>query len=1096
MSSSLDLSLYTNLTKESFTLVEPTLVIAKEPSFFIYSEDLGLLLCSTCRYFLLSISPRALREHLSEFHPLYYTSKIKGVKDSPIIASLASLEAISLRSLSRLPSNTYYFKDLEITFNSYFCKVCSYITISLHEFRRHVAKTHDNTVKGKAIDRAYLLANLPIQYLYTPLKLGPFIPKLPELASLATFSTLDSSTTSNIEIETPSKRRALIKDYNLESEAYNSSLIKNTSIREIYGFIYFFKIDKFIKDKDIPLLLEDVKIDSLLKSTSRDNRYLVYLRERTYIIYNNASNKIESFPPSSRNRLVYNPTKELNDLAYEFSKHKSSRSNTTYFRELARFIIYLVRLYKARENLVEEEENNNYEPELSSITNSIILLLLEYRDKALAKELSLEEEEEIDRLIVRLVYSILNTSISYTTLNTSTFKNPLITYYILRNINDDLSFKNPTLWRQLGTILVYNLRLTVIALVSLNEIKAKKLNKSFNLEDEFNRLYKETLDYNINKSYKELYRIYIYIRRYIYNRTSIRNPIIEIDENSFLINNSLIKIDSLRSLYSSLLERLESLLYNHLLFFTKSLTNKLLGVTIPLESLSDDLSFITPNKSLLDNSSFLPYKDLYLDLALDRGSIINQYFLPRNPPKPTIEDFNKSKLKEYTLIRDSFIKLLFITTYLFIGSPTRGTEISIIRYINSIEFPRNIFLDPTNPSVILINLAWSKNRDITRIQNENIRILPRALSRVYIYYLTLVVPFYNFIKRKYYNIIEISPYIFEINNKILDSTLLSNLLAKETSKALDIKKGLTLSPLRDLLIYIISSRITDKDLFKSTSSSKDYRDSSIEDILANHSSKTREENYGRTTDLFSNTTRSILYRSKALSTLYFHYFKIDTLRDLLDIVELETSLSLTKVKNLAKEIDLDLELEKRYSLTNSSTLATTRERRLNSSSYNYNEDINSLSSSSNSYIEEREEEEEIEELEEEREEREEDIIYPSSPPYNTILFNASSPLTIREKDRGKNKEIVRSTTPTLLSRTKRDRAITLTKSPKIVKKARELVIELPLKPLNYNEYRLVEDKASSIFSTSSTSLYREENREEEREEEEEEEEEEKKKRRI
>jgi hypothetical protein len=169
MSSSLDLSLYTNLTKESFTLVEPTLVIAKEPSFFIYSEDLGLLLCSTCRYFLLSISPRALREHLSEFHPLYYTSKIKGVKDSPIIASLASLEAISLRSLSRLPSNTYYFKDLEITFNSYFCKVCSYITISLHEFRRHVAKTHDNTVKGKAIDRAYLLANLPIQYLYTPL---------------------------------------------------------------------------------------------------------------------------------------------------------------------------------------------------------------------------------------------------------------------------------------------------------------------------------------------------------------------------------------------------------------------------------------------------------------------------------------------------------------------------------------------------------------------------------------------------------------------------------------------------------------------------------------------------------------------------------------------------------------------------------------------------------------------------------------------------------------------------------------------------------------------------------------------------------------
>jgi hypothetical protein len=102
MSSSLDLSLYTSLTKDSFKVVEPTLVIPKEPSFFYYNKDLKLLLCSSCRYFLRSLKERTIREHLRDHHNIYYSNNIKGSKDSPIIKALTKLDNIELNSIEKI----------------------------------------------------------------------------------------------------------------------------------------------------------------------------------------------------------------------------------------------------------------------------------------------------------------------------------------------------------------------------------------------------------------------------------------------------------------------------------------------------------------------------------------------------------------------------------------------------------------------------------------------------------------------------------------------------------------------------------------------------------------------------------------------------------------------------------------------------------------------------------------------------------------------------------------------------------------------------------------------------------------------------------
>lgn len=165
MSSTLDLTRYINLTKESFTLVEPTKVIVKEPIFFSFNQDIGLILCTTCRYFLLATTERTIRSHLRDNHPIYYNTNIKNKKDkknSAIISNLSTTTTRPINTRTKVPNNKYYFTDLDLYFNTLLCNVYSFITINKAEFRKHVQNTHNKYIQGQKLDNRYLIANLPV----------------------------------------------------------------------------------------------------------------------------------------------------------------------------------------------------------------------------------------------------------------------------------------------------------------------------------------------------------------------------------------------------------------------------------------------------------------------------------------------------------------------------------------------------------------------------------------------------------------------------------------------------------------------------------------------------------------------------------------------------------------------------------------------------------------------------------------------------------------------------------------------------------------------------------------------------------------------
>ena len=121
-------------TKEDFITLEPTKVIdlelGLELSFLKYNKELSILIYSTCS--LAFINSKSIKKHLKEKHSTIIITK-------ELLNKLESYNIISyIDSNNNIPNNTYYFKDLPITFNNYKCYKYDFITTSYKKLRNHL----------------------------------------------------------------------------------------------------------------------------------------------------------------------------------------------------------------------------------------------------------------------------------------------------------------------------------------------------------------------------------------------------------------------------------------------------------------------------------------------------------------------------------------------------------------------------------------------------------------------------------------------------------------------------------------------------------------------------------------------------------------------------------------------------------------------------------------------------------------------------------------------------------------------------------------------------------------------------------------------
>jgi hypothetical protein len=304
-----------------------------------------------------------------------------------------------------------------------------------------------------------------------------------------------------------------------------------------------------------------------------------------------------------------------------------------------------------------------------------------------------------------------------------------------------------------------------------------------------------------------------------------------------------------------------------------------------------------------------------------------------------------------------FLEYLLLNYYLLSSSPLRGEKLVILTFKNNtINSLRNLYFD-NDTRLIAINNSYSKSRDLTNINKSNIRFLPYRLSRVTIYYITLLVPFIEYLNFNYLDSKTINTKLFLDNNlNTLSTNLISKLLKIETKKYFN--KGFPIRLYRHLITYIIKDRILKDNINLLTPTKKNkYKENTnnIEDILANRSTNISNRNYTRSTNLFINKTRDITNRSVEFIKLYFNFFKLNStlsIRDILlesykedkgDSTYLESS-SLSSTSSLSIDLEvisINPTLKSRDILDNN--LDTS------SSSSSSSSDISNISNSSKSY---------------------------------------------------------------------------------------------------------------------------------------------------
>lgn len=145
-----------------------------------YSEDIKLLLCTTCSRVQ---SQNTTIRHLKQKHRTEY-SRLKKVTN--VIQNEINHLSIDAAEVISIDHNKHYFSCLPITFDNFKCRECAYVDINRKNVRNHFQLHHSSQTKytKSTNQRAdYVLENIPLQVLegFPNNKKIYFIPSLPIL---------------------------------------------------------------------------------------------------------------------------------------------------------------------------------------------------------------------------------------------------------------------------------------------------------------------------------------------------------------------------------------------------------------------------------------------------------------------------------------------------------------------------------------------------------------------------------------------------------------------------------------------------------------------------------------------------------------------------------------------------------------------------------------------------------------------------------------------------------------------------------------------------------------------------------------------------
>ena len=819
----------------------------------IYNQEFKTIICTICKYSL-GLLNNILR-HLKETH--YNKDEFNLIKNQLSII-LNKLDILENKDLYIPANNKYNFKDL-INYQGYLCLVCNYITINYKGIRQHLNLIHNIKANNTINNKDYLF-----KYYKFPCIIQSFVGNRKDRKYFITnnniINNLDlNNTNSNILLDFKSKVNNIIKE-GLDNKP-------NLSTKEISPFLYNSKFNEYLINKDKLELL------TLLKKPLNNNLLKDQIINLLYTITLNLIYKLEPLVQIiNRSYKQKLNTEILNSNIPNLKPFKIVEESTkkVYNIIFPNYLIYLFNLYYIRLEL-KGKSLEILEPNIDLILDNILkiidLITIIINNNNLKKE---EDNKEsillIEKLLINLFIKLLIQDTKQKSFNNiSLFNSSIFTYLILISINpNSLTFKNEIYIEQYTSQLIYNFRLVFLGFLKIKEEESKEEEINFDFDFEFNKylaLFLTNTSYNI---FTELTQIRALTSK-ISSTTTSASRIIDINNDIIAIDNKQISINKLKDYFQVLLNRLEDLLFNNLIFLN------IKEIDLNLDLLKDDQNNNTLGFSFLNyinqNQDLTIYKDLLINKLLNKETLISQKLLK----DINTLTFNSENIKLLYNNKTKFLELLFFSIYLTSGSLLRGNKLIIVNYFNTLtQLFWNILIKLKQPEFIKINTTYNKSFNINRINKTNIRFLNNKLSKILKIYLIFFIPLYNFININYFNIKEISPKLFENKGQLFTISTLSNLLNLETLKYLG--ESISINPYRHLIKYIIKERLlidNNKDYFNS-SSSEDL----IEDIQANHTTYTSNLIYSREINTDSNSSNYILKKSLEFNIKFFTYFNL------------------------------------------------------------------------------------------------------------------------------------------------------------------------------------------------------------------------------
>lgn len=819
---------------------------------FYYNSDYKLVICEECKY---AINKNNILNHLRKMH--YNTIYNKLNKEERDIY-ISKFDIYIINSINIIPHPRPIIENFEYLriYTGYTCKICDYSQINKQGIQKHLNKSHNISLKGVNIND-YIYSNIHLQTFFTQKRdIKYFIIDDKNNRQIYQKNTENTENTqkdddlyyatTDDDAENPQnttqnakKIQNIIEKYQKKYDIYTELNTQDESVDN--------------KNKELNALLRRYNISEYIASHNKLNlkgliyKPLIAAEKELYIIYNYII-KIQNYYDD----FIFNKIQEkllmiINDATYKkvnninmapFKSYQSKEAKQRNYREMANIYIYLFNYSKL--NI----DHTQYSPKLDSTIIGKIHSI--YR---LVKNNSLSDiEDQLTTEIIDLFICLFQLNTSQINLEFNKYENPIFAYFITANYNFEKNiFKPITSFHKTTSNIIYNIKFWSLIYL-YTTYKDTEITEDFHIY--FENYCSKFLTNKSDNIYADINIIRPYLTKIDKNLPG-KSHIIDLKNGIIKFDTLELDIQKFKYIIRNIIIESRDLLFNRLLFISSDDATELINI----DNMKDNITEEKPGFYFADFESKnynYSYLKSYLITALHTpGTELNSFLIESNGRIPK---FNRANLESYLNSRKKLLDNILLLIYFCNGSPLRGTEIPLILIKNKSNNIRSIFFDEAN-KIISINLLYSKLTAANKNESYNLRFLAPDISKILIYYLIIIYPFYLYLKIESANInedntsiLKNTDYLFEYNGKIITSDKFSNLLKDITFQNLQF--NITLHPFRHILKYIIKTYIEPK--YKDSSDISDDDSDRIADLNANHSTTRHNLTYGRINTTFSN----------------------------------------------------------------------------------------------------------------------------------------------------------------------------------------------------------------------------------------------------